>query len=695
MIALLVACSSSSSSTPPPPPVISVTLSTTPTALYVNDTAPIAATVAHDSANKGVTWSCAPAGTCGTFSASPTASGAAVTYTAPSTVPASTVVITATSVSDGTKSAKTPAITINPASGILVTLSAPPTATLAPTGTATIAATVTGDAANAGVNWTCAPASACGSFNPASTASAADTTYTAPAATGISTIIATAVSDNAQSARATVTITSAASGTLTPGKYVFSLAGTDTFDSPYFVSGVFTLEADSATISGGEEDFNDLALSSQISVPIASGSVVAANDGTGNLTITLNGGLPLPSPVQTLVATLVSNSKAAVIEYDINGTSSGTLDLQNPTAAAATPSAGYAFFLGGIDRNGNPLAVGGVLNVDGGVSNPGGISGTGSIFDANEDGSGTTYQKETFKASTVSTPDSFGRVQFTLYPTDSADFPAFFLAGYIVDATHIRLVDLDFNTITGGTAFGQGTNTGNFSSISGNSYVVGFTGADGFGLEQGAGQFIAGSSSFTGTVNYNDLSGTGVQQPDPVTEGTDTYTVDPTGRVSIPGMTDGAKANFNLQLYLDGNGNALAITLDTNDVLAGRGYQRTVGGLFVGTYVTEATGEDASNEYEIDAVGPITSAGTVGNFTGSVDLNWLFSAGPTYPDLTLSGAYTGASAEVYTGTIAGLDVTNGPSRDDAFTYYLIDSKRALAIETDPNQLTLGYFLLQQ
>jgi hypothetical protein len=47
---------------------ISVKLSTAPPAsLQTGATATIAATVSNDSANKGVTWSCAPSNACGSF----------------------------------------------------------------------------------------------------------------------------------------------------------------------------------------------------------------------------------------------------------------------------------------------------------------------------------------------------------------------------------------------------------------------------------------------------------------------------------------------------------------------------------------------------------------------------------------------------------------------------------------------------
>ncbi len=112
MIVGLSNCSSGSGgTTPPPPPVISVSISQfPPTTMLANTTAIVAATVANDSA--GVNWSCAPAGSCGSFSPTQTASEATTTYTAPDS--AQSVTITATSVTDSTKSASTSvSVTVN------------------------------------------------------------------------------------------------------------------------------------------------------------------------------------------------------------------------------------------------------------------------------------------------------------------------------------------------------------------------------------------------------------------------------------------------------------------------------------------------------------------------------------------------------------------------------------------------------
>src|ERR1700689_2526846 len=80
-----------------------------PPAITAGATAGIAATVLYDNKNGGGTWSCAPAGACGTFSPTTTGYQVGTLYTAPATGPAGVlnvpVTITATSVTDNTKTA--------------------------------------------------------------------------------------------------------------------------------------------------------------------------------------------------------------------------------------------------------------------------------------------------------------------------------------------------------------------------------------------------------------------------------------------------------------------------------------------------------------------------------------------------------------------------------------------------------------
>src|SRR5229473_427548 len=209
---------------------ISVKLSTAPpTSLQTGATATIAATVSNDSANKGVTWSCAPSNACGSFTPTQTASGATTTYTAPASAPqGGSVTITAASVSDGTKTASANVAIITTAPAIAVRFTTVPSGESIQTGaTAVYAATVSNDSTNAGVTWSCSPTGSCGSFNPALPNGGATytATYTAPATvpqTNLLTITATSVADSTKSASIFVTVY--APGTqngLLKGQYAF------------------------------------------------------------------------------------------------------------------------------------------------------------------------------------------------------------------------------------------------------------------------------------------------------------------------------------------------------------------------------------------------------------------------------------------------------------------------------------------
>src|ERR1700685_618100 len=93
---------------------LTVTITTAPTTLAAGTNSNVVATVTHDPAAAGVTWSCTPgnsAATCGSFNPAQTPSGTASVYTAPPGPPSSTngvVTITATSVTNTARSASAP-----------------------------------------------------------------------------------------------------------------------------------------------------------------------------------------------------------------------------------------------------------------------------------------------------------------------------------------------------------------------------------------------------------------------------------------------------------------------------------------------------------------------------------------------------------------------------------------------------------
>jgi hypothetical protein len=103
MVALLGGCGDPKYQAPP----IAVTFSTEyppPTALATGASSGIAAIVSNGPENASVTFTCTPAGQCGTFSPNPVASNVPTTYAAPAEIPGNkSVTVTATSVTDPTK----------------------------------------------------------------------------------------------------------------------------------------------------------------------------------------------------------------------------------------------------------------------------------------------------------------------------------------------------------------------------------------------------------------------------------------------------------------------------------------------------------------------------------------------------------------------------------------------------------------
>src|SRR5262249_51314223 len=187
--------------------------------------------------------------------------------------------------------------------------------------------------------------------------------------------------------------------------------------------------------------------------------------------------------VEPLRGTPVSATRVLISEYDASAAATGSLDLQT---SSAQPSGGYAFSVGGNDPNGEPLAIGGVLNFSAGALDTG-----SSVFDLSlfngASNTGALLANQGFQSGAVSTPDAFGRVTITLAPVSASAVPAFVFAAYVVGANRVELVEAAeemgdvFKANSGGSALGQGANTGQFTAASASvlrSYAHGSGGVD-------------------------------------------------------------------------------------------------------------------------------------------------------------------------------------------------------------------------
>jgi hypothetical protein len=484
---------------------------------------------------------------------------------------------------------------------------------------------------------------------------------------------------------------------LADGIYAFTLGGGNSGSGGNGIHVAGAFEVKNGAITGGEQDFISFSGAFSDLINGTGSSISTTADGNLQITLTTCNGKTCTSTdtnvgvngVETLHGTLVSTSRVLITEFDMFATASGSLDLQ--VSPIPAPAQGYAFFTSGITSGFAPLGIGGIINVDGTPSSGTvSISGTGSVFDVNS-GFVNISPDQSFAASSVTTPDTFGRVVFTLNPSSASLISPFTLVGYIVDSGHIHLVETSdaFLGITGGEALGQGNNTGKFSSatLSGSSFVFGATGGNTmFGFQMAGLLTLNSGGTVNGTLNCNDTKASCAQSPTTFTGGT--YTVDATGRVTLTNLTSNA---ITLQLYLSGSGTGTVVSMDlSSDEVSGLAYQQTAGASFSGSYGMNATGID-SNQLEFDDVGPV-SAGT-GSLTGSIDRNYAATSTPT-SGLPVSGTFTPFASGVLTGTITGLEVPSNTTTP-TFTYYIVDTTRVVAIETDTNQLTLVHFELKQ
>jgi hypothetical protein len=354
---------------------IAVTVNPTAVSVQTGQTKSITATVQNDTQNKGVTWTLTGVGCsgtfCGTLSATSSASGAAITYTAPVRVRSLGVLsLTATSMADTSKAAVT-AITVTsagPAAAIAVTVN--PTAASVQTGqTQSIAAALQNDTQNKGVSWAlsgvgCSGA-ACGTLSTSSSASGAAITYTAPSTAptpAAVTATATSVADGTKNASATITITAPSTGSVTvsvaPVRAALTTGQAQNFTATVAGSSVTTIRWEVDSVPGGNADIGKISVSGIYSAPRRPGTHIVAARSDADSTVSAS-------------ASVAVTDLAGVFTYhnDLSrdGVNSQEYALNTSTVKAATFGKRFAC---GIDAAAyaQPLWVANV-NIGGGTHN--------------------------------------------------------------------------------------------------------------------------------------------------------------------------------------------------------------------------------------------------------------------------------------------------------------------------------------
>src|SRR5467141_2961348 len=586
---------------------------------------------------------------------------------------------------------------------IVVTMISPPPSSLPAGGTASVAATVSNDTANAGVSWSCTPSATCGSFNPVSTASGASTTYTAPSsapAGGQVVIMASSMTDSSKRANASVMITGTSNASL-KGKYaLFLTAATGNQGTSVCAASIAT--DGKGNITGGVEELTAPGFFDLVDV-ISDGTYSIDPNGHGTMRIhTVN--------FETLKFSFVltSTSHALIIEID-GDPASGTMDLQQPAGTsftAAQISGNYSFAMDGIDNSGafKHVSLAGSFAADG----IGAL--TSGTLDTNNGG---TFSTTSFTG-TFTAPDSNGRG--TMHVNVGRSF-----VYYIISPKVLRVLEGDNISFVGGSAYAQGSAGSTIAALSG-KFVYQHHGWSSPGRTVAAGQFSAdGTGRITAGVSDSNFGGS----PTIVNLGksvTGTYLISgsPSGTLTL---SDAAgTSTFNLYLVdpalntLDpsnstGGGGALLLHTDASIIGTGILIPQIVSGSpsfsqnHVLNLVNSVDTANTATVNEVHLVGRLASDGTA-NFTGTADYGQNSSntqivvkgntlSGTFAADSVNAGHFTGSFTLGTDPAIAVFPFIAPAVSMFQVSYYQASASQALVIQTDTSADAWGYLLKEQ
>jgi hypothetical protein len=656
ILAVLAACGGNNSSTT----TTKVTLAVSPTSASVTTglTQQFTITVTNTT-NTAVTWSVN--GVVGGTQTVGFISSAGL-FTAPSNVPApATVTVTAVSQADTTVTVSVQVTIVAPATPAAPLVVSPQTVTVPAGGQQTFSATVSGNPIP--VNWALncqASADACGTITTAGV-------YTAPASPppGGNVSLTAAAKDNSVPAAGAVITVQYSNGTLN-GQYAFTFSGQNAGAS-YVAAGSISFDGN-GNITGGTQDINSGGASA---VTITSGTYHIGTDGRGNAMVVTSGGT-----VNWQFA-VVNHARAFVERFDSGVPSaSGTMELQDATQFTLAGFTGsYAFNLSGANGTNRP----GSLAMAGAMTSSGAGIISGGALDVNSAGSPSAGLS---LAGAYAAPNASGRGTMTL----SSAFGTQNLAYYVVDATHLKVIETDAGAQLVGDVYKQPAGTFTNASIRGGFVfaLLGSTSAGIFG--EGGVLTLDGTGNVISATSTIDINKNGNPQNSLAVSGTYNVADATTGRTTAT-LTVGGLA-YQYVFYPQINGALSMVEIDTSNVVAGRALAQSLGsfssGSFQGIYAFNFTGNDfVVNPGEEDLVGQMVPNGGSALNTSSVDIS---DNGVLVHSAALSGSYLVSSSGRGSATLA----TNSTAFSAAtMNVYVADSGNALFLESDGTRVLVG------
>jgi hypothetical protein len=698
----LAACGGGSSGTAT---IKSIVISPTTATVPVNTTTQFTATVnltnSTTTTNTSVTWQVnGVAGgnaTTGTIAPSTTDVQVGI-YTAPAVAPGGTdngqvdVTAVATQIASGTGTttttvtSNTAVVTIGAGTGLAVT----PTTTTVPAGGSHLFTATLNDVADPNATWTISSMNGgdIGKMDPSTGL------YTAPSFPPPGATITVTAKDGAATATGTATIVYS-DASLT-GPFAFAYSG-DNSTGFFAVAGSFVTDG-SGTIVSGVEDSTSFSIGVSTSIAL-NGNYVVGPDGRGTLTLSSGS-----QTVGTLEFALTTNQHADVIRFDRNVTGSGSIDQQNLNDLTVSPSVisgPYVISIAGGDSSFRPMGLAGKFSANGSGAIP--TAGTTTILDAKINGAATTSDTSltgsyAFDGTRAGT--GRGTIMMTSTTTSSLEY-----AFYIVDSTHLHLVEIDPRDFLAGEMF---------SAPAGNSFTTAELAAGRYPFTNGGtsvssggtpsptayasgGVFVSdGAGNITSGVA--DVNNGGMVQSASAL-GSCAYTVDKTtGRIDLKLFTGsgacpaGASASVaEFAMYQTSQGTAVMLELDAAATANGTAYPQQitpapVTGIFALVLGGQGIFHSSPASYPPDASGQMTLTGT-GVSAGNLDINTFNSVFPSDPADTVNSSIVVPDATLGRGT-ATIECTN-PAVTFKLAYYTVDGNRALLLGLDTVRTVTG------
>jgi hypothetical protein len=476
-----------------------------------------------------------------------------------------------------------------------------------------------------------------------------------------------------------------------PRPYAYSYVGDD---GSGFLSVAGSFAADgNGNITGGTEDVNS-GFAAPTSSAFGAGSTYTVGP-DGRTTANLNVG----GSTEVLQFALISNQHALMIRFDTAATGSGTIDMQDPIQFGAPFSLGaYAFSLAGLDKNGSHLGMAGRVVANDENTFPL----NNGIVDVNDGGTSLTDMQ--LQGGFGAADPATGRGTLSLNcPTFDTDFGesgggtngTLTFVYYIVDSTHVKVLEGDSNTLLAGDFYGAPASSVNMTG----SQVFIVSGSDNNGSPYGTGGAFQTASS--GVIDINDAgdltspttSSSNVTTPN-ITSATVSLTDTNTGRITLTITLANAKS-FGFAAYMfnyvtaDGSPSTGTVLLETDtnvEVGTGVAYAQTGATTPQGSFALNLTGVNLSSAAEQDIEGQI-SAGSVGSLAGTLDINNVADSGKLISGEPLTNSST-VPASGLNGRGNPL-VLAGGAQTDTLSYYVIDDNTALVLEMDASRVMTG------